>query len=449
MPSIRFGTSSYERGLGGLPSLPVVNMFAEEAPTEETGICLQSRPGLVDTGLPVMGAGPVTGLFRSSGVLNGTLCGVSGGIFYTDTGSYAAVGAGPVSWGAFEDKVFVTAGGFAKQFDGGRVTNVPFPEGRVLALAVGSSRLVGIAKDTQRFYWSDSLTNDVDVLSFATAESSPDRLLDILFLKDQLVLFGTDTVEFWPNTGDNDLPFRPLEGAVISRGIRNTGACCQIGGSFAWVTDESQVCVGSEDNVISNTGLQRRIYDSAECRLFRFALEGNEFIALRLDTETQVYSRRTGMWSEFKSYGQDNWTAQCWADDIFGGSDGAIYEWSSAFQDGGADQSLLERRFRAGFPVNSAGTVIGNMALRCNPGETLHTQVLEPTVEMRISRDGGKTWGHWLPASLGEQGKYREKVQWRGLGMASQPGFFAEFRVTDPAPFRVSDVLVNDSYGGR
>jgi len=55
---LQFGLTAQERARGDLPELPVINMFAEEAPTEETGIVLQSRPGLLDR-VEDMGAGPV------------------------------------------------------------------------------------------------------------------------------------------------------------------------------------------------------------------------------------------------------------------------------------------------------------------------------------------------------------------------------------------------------
>lgn len=448
---VQFGLSSYERGRGDLPDLPVINMFAEEAPTEEGNIALQSRPGLADRS-ESMGTQPIVGLFRADGVLSGQLFGVSDGALYDRTTMLGTIGFGAVSWGGFSDRVFVTAGQALWQYDGAAMAQVPLPDGQdVTAIVVGSSRVLAIAAGSQQFYWSDSLTSTIDGLSFANAENSPDRLRDILYIDDTAVLFGAETVEFWPNTGDNDLPFTPLEGRVIERGIRNTGACCHIGPSFAWVTHEHQVCVQTEDNVISSTGLQARIAASSDCRLFRFVLEGNEFIALRLDTETHVYSRRSGLWSRFETYGLANWAASCWADGVFGSNTGATLEWGSDHEETGALDGVLERRFRAGQPIDAAGVVIGNVGLRTNPGNTpyLTGAYVDPVVGMRQSRDGGKTWGSWRSRSLGEQGDYRRHVQWRACGMASRPGWLAEFRVTDPVPFRVSGVSVNDQFGGR
>ena len=70
-------------------------------------------------------------------------------------------------------------------------------------------------------------------------------------------------------------------------------------------------------------------------------------------------------------------------------------------------------------------------------------------VEMRLSRNAGQTWSSWRGVSLGRQGDYRTRVQWRCCGQASQPAFLAEFRVTAPVDVRVSDVMVNEAAGGR
>jgi hypothetical protein len=50
---------------------------------------------------------------------------------------------------------------------------------------------------------------------------------------------------------------------------------------------------------------------------------------------------------------------------------------------------------------------------------------------------------------LGAQGAYRQVPEWRALGMFDFPGLLGECRVTDPVPFRVSAIKVNDPAGGR
>ena len=446
---LQFGTNATERTRGDLPALPVVNMFAEAAPTEATGITLQSRPGLLDRNAD-MGSGPVVALFKGDGVLDGELYGVSSGSLYRNSGLIGAVdGSGPFSMAGYEDYLFIAGGGQIWGYDGTTLAAVTFPDSaNVTKVVVGGSRLVAIRADTEKFYWSDVLSTTIDALSFASAEQQPDRLKDILFWSDSLILFGSETVEFWPNTGDADLPFQVLEGRTYRKGIRGTGCATLFGPSFAWVSETHQICLEAPDQVISGPGLEAKIQDSTACGLWTFHLEGTEFLAVTLDTETWVYSYRSRLWSQFESAEQDNWLPRCFAGDVFGSSvDGTTFEFGTGWEDAGG---TLERRFRAGAPFDAGGMILSNVTLRTNPGNTgyLSGTYANPTIEMRSSRDGGRTWGAWRMASLGEQGEYRKRVQWLACGMASRPGVMLEFRVSDPVDFRVSDVLVNEGWGG-
>lgn len=451
MPRFQFGLSSYERARGDLPHMPVINMFAEEAPTEETGVVLQSRPGLVDGLLPAF-PWPIRGLFRKANVLGGSLFVYSGGALYEDEVLLAPLsGSAVVSMDGYADKLFVTSGVDLYVFDGAAITPVPFPDGaNVIKVLVAASRAVAIREDTGTFYWSGSLSAGFDPLDFATAEGQPDNLLDALFIDDTLVLFGAETVEFWANTADEELPFQPIEQRTFEKGIRATGCAAIFDSSFVWVGNDNAVYAnGQSPTPISNAGLNAQIAASAECSLFTFTIDSIEFLALRLDNETHVYGGKSGLWSEFKSHGQSNWIPQCHASGVFGSAiDGRTMAWGDVHTDLGG---VLERRFRGGFALNSGGVTVNNILLRTNPGRTpfLEGPYAEPKVEMRTSRDAGKTFGPYKPRSLGRQGEYRKKVRWGPQGMASQPGFLAEWRVTDPVDFRVSEVLVNEKGGGR
>lgn len=446
---LTFGLSATERLRGDLPALPVVNMFAEEAPTEQGGVVLQSRPGLLDRNID-MGDGPVQAMFRGDGVLDSEHYGISGGKLYRESGLIGAVnGTGPFFMAGYENTLFACGGADLWAYDGTALTAVTFPDGAsVTKCVVGASRLIALRADTEKFYWSDVLSTTIDALSFASAEQQPDRIKDVLFWSDSLVLFGTETVEFWPNSSDPDLPFQVLEGRTYRRGIKATGCATLFGPTFAWVSDTNQVCIESPDNIVSKPGLEAKIADSSNVRLWTFYLEGTEFLALTLDRETWVYSYRSRLWSTFASAGYDNWVPQCFAGGVFGSSvDGTTLEWGRNWED---MAGTLERRFRAGAPINSSGVILSNVLLRNNVGSTgyLTGTYASPVVEMRSSRDAGRTWGVWRQAGLGAQGQYRKRVQWKACGMASQPGVLLEFRVSDPVDWRVSEVLANEPVGG-
>lgn len=450
---LTFGISSTERLRGDMPSLPVINMFAEQAATEAKGVVLQSRSGLIDREAD-MGTGPVEAVFQHDGVLSDTLFGVSGGKLYQGiTGSVVMVGTvdgnGPFSIAGYEDYIFIAGGRGLWGYDGVTFSAVPFPDSaHVVKVLIGASRAICIRSDTEKFYWSEVLLPTIDSLSFATAESQPDGLMDGLFIDGILILFGSETVEFWPAGTDADLPFTPLIGRVFERGIKATGCATAFGATFAWVTDTNQVCVSDPENIISQPGLEALIEASERVRLQNFTLEGTEFLWLKIDSGDWVYSIRSRTWSQFASYGHGNWLPSCFSAGVFGSSvDGRTFAWGDQFTD---LDGVMERRFRAGSPINSGGMIISNVVLRNNVGTTayLSGDYANPVVEMRSSRDAGQTWGAWRPASLGAQGQYRKRVQWKACGMASQPGILLEFRVTDRIGFRVSQVLVNEPLGG-
>ena len=58
-----------------------------------------------------------------------------------------------------------------------------------------------------------------------------------------------------------------------------------------------------------------------------------------------------------------------------------------------------------------------------------------PVIVLRLSRDGGKTWGAERTRSIGALWAYSQRIRWWRCGSGSD--LVAEFVVTDPVPFRL------------
>lgn len=449
MPALQFGVSAFERGRGAMPQIPLINLVAEKSETEPSGIILQSRMAIGDAGIS-MGGGPVTAIMQMNGVFGGDVFGVSdGGLYRAATRLGTIDGAGSASIIANEAGVVCAAGARCWAYDGNAFAPVDFPDGANVAKVIeAGGRFVALRAGTGKFYWTLPLGMTFDALDFATAENEPDELLDALHIDDVLVLFGASTIEYWPNTGDAELPFQPLEGRVIERGIRATGCATVFDAGYAHVSQHNVVYLNGE-TAISNPGLEEKVAASATCRLFTCQMEGQELLVLRLDDASYVYGNRNRLWSQFTSFRRSNWICGAASGQWLGSSvDGRVLRFTHGFAD---DGGTFERRFRATAPLMGGATPIDNVRLRTMPGLALELEgeFANPLIEMRSSRNGGRTFGTWQQEKLGRQGEYAPRVEWRAQGVASDPGIVLEFRVTAPVPFAVAGVSVNEDYGGR
>ena len=456
MPDLNIVTTTIRRARGNMPVMPLVNMFSEAAITEPRQFALQSFPGLTVTA--TLGAGPVTSALQSGGVLSGALTAISASTLYVGgTARGMVTGASAASLAGNEMGVVAAAGADASFFDGAAFSSIAFPDSQsVIKVFEQGGRFLFIPMNAQTFYWTgpyaDMLVAGVFTvagLDYASAESEPDYLLDALVIGDSPILFGGNTIEFWTKTGDLDLPYVPVEGRTFQKGIRATGCAALFDNTFGWVSPDNIVYIaGNVPQRISDAGVEELIAASATCRVDSYFFEGHEFLKIGLDDVTVEFDAQTRQWNERKT-GVGNFRGgPVVAGPLFGSmTDGSIYELSGWTDIAG----YHERSFCAGFTLNGGAVRIANVRLRTNPGQTeyLAGNYVDPTVELLQSYDGGQTFETALAETLGEQGEYRKEVEWRALGVADAPGFFAKFRVTDPVSLRVSGAGFNEARGGR
>lgn len=460
MPDLAYGTSAYSRSRGNLPELPLVNMFVESSPSAEKGVVLQSRPGMTEHS--TVGSGPIRGVYQADGVVGGALVVVSGTHLYiggTDKG--AITGSDKVNFAASSSELLINAGGPIYRTDGSTVSAVTFPDSANVAwLVYFAGYFIACRKDTQQLYFSAVLDGTSwNGLDYASAENDPDPLRQAIVVNDTLLLFGSQSVEFWQSTGDATIPVAPIPQRVYTKGLSASGCAVKFDNTAAWIGPTGPVITGVAPSLrvyiaaevpqgISDPGIEERLSGSTTYALWTFTFEGHEFLVVRLDSGSWLYDAQTRQWCEFQTYGHGNWRVQCAVGGLFGDdTNGKLWKWDTGHVDAGG---VLERRFRAGVPLAGPGFIADNVRLLVNVGETivLSGDYSDPAAEMRTSRDGGRSWGGWDSVSLGAQGNYRVRVEWRRKGMFDDPGMLAEFRCVDPVPFRVSSAKVNEAWGG-
>lgn len=454
MPRAFLNTSANERRFGNLPPLKLVNMFAEATPTNEGGVVLQSRPGLEEA--YEVGSGPITGIFQQPGLFGGDILTVSGGFLYRGTSLIGFInGSGPVSFASSLAEVVITAGSTMYSYDGTTLTAVSFPDGaNVRAVAYLAGYFLAIRSGTGRFYWS--AVNDGtswDSLDFANAESSADELLDIKIVNEEVWLIGQDTIEPWRPNASIDPPFFRLEGRIVPKGVMATGCARALDNTLFWPGDAGIVYRASGvPQRVSTHAIEERLRVASEVFGFAFYWEGHAFYCIVMDDEVQAIDAATGEWHNLSSLGLDRYRVT-YAENVatepyFGDSEsGKVWKWA-----GFADATgPLERRFTVGVPIDGGTLAIDEVALILNGGETSYlTGAYEnPIIEMRVSRNGGRTWTDWRQTNLGQNGQYRKRPRWRRLGSFDAPGALMEFRVTDPVGLRVSAAVINQGEGDR
>lgn len=450
MPEVSYGTGAYRRRVGALPELVMRNMLVESARTGRGGISIQSRPGLAE--LATVGAGPVKALSESDSAIGGKRITVSGSSVYAGATYLGAItGTDIPSIAASEFEVLICAGKSLYTTDGTTLATVSLPDNFDCA-AVGfiGSRFVAVKKATQRFYWSDPLDGSTwDALNFASSESSPDGLVDIAIVREELWLLGKNTIEPWQVTGDVDLPFTPSLGRVYLGGVYGVGCSAVFDNTLHTIGDDRLAKRYAQvPEIISDEGMAERLANSTIETAFWFQWQGHKFFAVRLSDVTMIFDVATREWFEASSVGRSNWRARC-ANTINGVSTFGDDETGKLFTLGGNLDAgeEVERRFTVALPIDDAGAPIDNLQLFCSVGNAAIG--ITPLVEMRTSRDAGRTWSSWRAKQLGLVGQYRKRVKWNRLGVFDHPGMMAEIRCTSDVEFRVSGVTVNDPGGGR
>jgi hypothetical protein len=450
-----------------MPRLRLVNMIAEPSPTSEQGVALISRlPLVMDT---TVGAGPINGIFQQDGVFNGDTFVLSGNKLYRGAVLLGTItGTGPVSWAASANEVVVTRGGDAFSYNGTNLAAITLPNGdrpvigfRAVAFVAGLFIFVAITDGTvPNHYWFWSAINNartIDSLDFAAAESEPDELLDAVAVGDTLYLLGSTSGEVWQLTGAANLPFSRISQRGLGRGVIATGTTEPMDNTILFIGHDRIVYRMSDvAKRISDHGIEERIRASTTWSTFQYAFEGHLFFCIRLDTETLAFDVSSSTWPELATYGREPFTALCavtidglpyFGTDFTGTGIVATFGAHGTAEQGAA---AFERVFHAGF-ITSNVTPVDNVIVEINSGSTPIETGLgsDPVLEMRFSRDGGRSFGNWRSARMGAKGQYRRIARFGGCGSFGAPGALFEFRCTENVPLRVSAVRYNESLAGR
>lgn len=431
------------------------NMFVEVSPfpgKEGDSSFLLSRPGLeLRANLP--GVGTVRGIYTS--VDNTTCFAVRGSRVYSSTDNfvtYTHIGTlttsdGPVAFcdngssvlspeGVLVDGTYgysftiaAPAATFKRINDTHFLpaTSVTFQDGYFIFNAVGTP-----------YYF----TSDVNTLTPFPASNTAmkagygDKIVGLISNNRELLLFGTKTIEYWYNAGGTLTPFSRIDGKFNNVGCVSAATIRKLGDTVYWLGPNEQggVMVFSLESGnptrTSNHAVELAIQQATKTQLaaavaWSYQANGHFFYVLQipgLDT-TWVFDAATKLWHERTSTDVNNeqmaFIGQCCTysvGEFLVGSnqDGAIMVMKDdAFTDAGRPILRLRASPHVSTEMTNMFCSMFQLDIQAGVGTDLDA---EPMITLRVSRDGGKTYGLPLKASIGKVGKWVTRQRWRRLG---------------------------------
>jgi len=140
------------------------------------------------------------------------------------------------------------------------LNGIEIPDGLPpVSVATLKSHVLVALGNTDRFYWVAPAEFTIDPLNFATAESQPDDVLNVIVIGDTAMFIGEDSTEVWYATGILDSPFAPVSGRVYDRGAIE-GTALNVNGTVFLVGNDNVVyAISGSANRVSTHAIEEKI----------------------------------------------------------------------------------------------------------------------------------------------------------------------------------------------
>jgi hypothetical protein len=312
---------------------------------------------------------------------------------------------------------------------------------------------------TGEFCWSYLRDGSTwDPLSYATAEGSPDALLAINKVNNELWLFGKKTTEIWYDTGDADSQFQRVQQGFIDVGIAAPDSSAVLGNQIFWLGADSQgsgvvwsainympkrISTHAIEYVIAKIAKESGIADAAG---YCYQQEGHFFYVLNFSAgqRTLVYDASTEMWHERGYWVPSKHQMQrhigskavsCWGKILIGDYRNAnIYEMSL---DAYTDNGNLIRRIRTGPHIRSDRKRLFFHEFEADVQRGVGLEVAadevpgnDPQLLLTQSEDGGLTFGNERRLNIGRVGQNLIRAHCHRLGYSRDRVF--RLTISDP-----------------
>lgn len=291
-----------------------------------------------------------------------------------------------------------------------------------------------------------------DALDFVTRSHVSDTLVGFTIVGGRLWAFGSSTSEVFYDTGNADTPFAPYPGSVLPWGAVGPWAIAQHGLTIAWLAQNGQstrtvmaVTFGAAPTAVSTPAIDLALNRAAtldDVEANAYQQEGHAFVLFTVPATGETWALDLGekTWHQRQAWTDGaftRWRARglCAIDGQVLAGDyetGDLYTLAlDAYDDNGA---VLRRLRRAPYlSAENQWLFLDAVELGMEAGVGIGSgHGLDPQVMLRVSKDGGHTYGPVLMAPLGPQGTYGGRAIWRRIGRARSDRLLIEVSQTDP-----------------
>lgn len=441
---VPYGIQTYRRY--DLPQVRLVNLYVESVPQGKDQAVLLPRPALRKRSQ--VGNGPINGIYQQSNIAGNSLFVLSGQTLYSGATLLGTVdGSGVVQFAGADGAALLTNGASLYRSDGTAFAKVAFPDNAgVSGIVYLAGYAIASRSDSRRLYFTLDTTT-WDGLDYVSAEQSTESIVGISVLVDQLMVFCKRHTEIFYVTGDADAPIQRLQGRLFDKGAKTKESIARMDNTVFWVGHDNIVYrADNQPARVSDHGIEELISKSQTAVAWTYPWQGHLFYVLQLDNTTVAYDAATKEWHELASYGKPRWTGRIGfyaLDGMIVGdeSDGTLY---SLDENQYADQ--YENIVREWTAIVEGPAFIDNLTVDISNADNT---TAGGTLEMRTSRDNGKTWLPYRQQNLGGPGETRARGIFRRCGMVDQTGMVIGFRLSSAVASRISSIKVNDIGGGR
>lgn len=458
MSILKLANTDFESKSQNVSRLKVHNFYLSANPLSEESFSYVSRPTLSPK-YSVTGS-RIWGLFSEDGCLGGSLFIVADQQLYEVTEANISPslvgtlpGTGAVVFAGDSTRLFLSREGRCFVYDGSTLTELFLPDSGDLFGDVGyiNGYFLFPVLGSSKFYWLQPATNVFDPLDFASAERSPDAIVSIRIVSDEIWFLGKTNVEVWAPTGDVLAPFQRINGRVYSEGCYNaSGAILATKNTLPcviWVSAAKEVLLGQGGiTKISNTSIEELLKDGETFFAWFFKRNRNDFYVLSCSTFTVVYDITNDLWYRWSSYSYPYWRtgtgtqkgSQVLAGDTESGSVWALEE---GVVDGSDDFLVCE--VSGWYPLTDKSEPCASVKVEMNSGFT-SSYTYQPKIELRWSDTQGATWSDYIHYQFNDRGEYESSAWFRSLGTMRRPGRLFEFRFSELDNLRLDYVTLNE-----